>query len=212
MGYLRDDNSLIKGLPKSLSIISPKQPLYNNHKIDKGFVASHVWRKITNSSVGADLSTRDPILNSFVPNMVWLPSQVSKLSDREGTFTQLYLQALSAKIYKNIPVPTPLIPYVDKAWSMVEIPKGIPSQGLPDIGDLSFFEPGKRFLSTRRKRIEIVIQAFEDVAKGKKLEKKVYTTRYGDGISLLPLEEINNRHGELKEYFDAVLAVEHTLP
>ena len=88
MGYLRDDNSLVKSLPKSLQIISPKQFLYQEKKIGNGFVASHVWRKINNSVVDADLASRDPLLNTFIPNLVWLPAQVSKLSDREGDFTQ----------------------------------------------------------------------------------------------------------------------------
>lgn len=114
-GFLRDDNSLIKGLPRSLTVCSTSQSLYHNKRIGNGFVASHVWRKIVGSQFDADLASRDPWLNSFVPNLVWLPSQVSKLSDREGTFTQLYLQALSAKIYKDIEVDPKIKPFVERA-------------------------------------------------------------------------------------------------
>lgn len=204
MGYLRDDNSLIKGLPKSLDIISPNQPLYNGKKIGKGFVASHVWRKINNSSVGAELSTRDPILNSFVPNLVWLPAQVSKLTDREGSFTQLYLQALSAKIFKNLEVPSELNPFVKKAWDMLEIPKGIPSQGLPDVENLSFFSPSKRFNSVRRKKIMEVVEALQALIDGRKLEDKVITKRYGEGLPSLPIEVLVNREKELAEYLNSI--------
>lgn len=211
MGYLRDDNSLVKGLPKSLSIISHGQSLYNNKRIGNGFVASHVWRQINNSSVGTNLSSRDPILNTFVPNLVWLPAQVSKLSDREGTFTQLYLQALSAKIYRDVAVPSELSSFVEKAWSMIDIPSGIPIQGLPNIDDLSFFEPSKRFLIVRRKKIEEVVDALQAISKGQRLEGKVITTRYGKGLPLVSLDEIKNRQIDLSKYLDAVLAVEQSL-
>ena len=204
MGYLRDDNSLIKGLPRSLDIISPNQPLYNGKRIGKGFVASHVWRKINNSAIGAELSTRDPILNSFVPNLVWLPAQVSKLTDREGTFTQLYLQALSAKIYKNLEVPSKLTPFIKKTWDMLEIPKGIPSQGLPEIKDLSFFSPSKQFVSVRRKKIVEVVEALNTIIEGHQLEDKIITTRYGEGLPTLSIDILVDREKELSEYLNYI--------
>ena len=48
-GYFRDDNSLIKNMPKSLSIESPLKDIYNNQRIGRGFVACHVWRLTTNN-------------------------------------------------------------------------------------------------------------------------------------------------------------------
>jgi len=39
------------------------------------FVASHVWRVVDH----AEVKSRLPLLNSFVPNLVWLLVQVSKL-------------------------------------------------------------------------------------------------------------------------------------
>jgi hypothetical protein len=59
------------------------------------FVASHVWREL----VPSGQASRERATYSFVPNLVWLPAQVSKLSDREGSFVQTYLQALSWKIW-----------------------------------------------------------------------------------------------------------------
>ena len=54
---------------------------------------------------GSELSSRDLDTYSFVPNLVWLPTQVAKLTDREGSFAQAYLQALSSKIYNRLQVP-----------------------------------------------------------------------------------------------------------
>jgi hypothetical protein len=42
----------------------------------KGFVASHVWRKLVNGSS----APQHALTNSFIPNLVWLPTQVAKLS------------------------------------------------------------------------------------------------------------------------------------
>jgi hypothetical protein len=50
-----------------------------------------VWREL----VPSGHASRVRETYSFVPNLVWLASQVSKLSDREGSFVQTYLQALS---------------------------------------------------------------------------------------------------------------------
>ena len=86
-GYFRDDNSLLKGAPLSLKIISPLKDLYNRRCIQKGFVASHIWREIDPMHSNKLLTSRDPWTYSFVPNLVWLPAQVSKLTDREGSFT-----------------------------------------------------------------------------------------------------------------------------
>ena len=139
LGYFRDDNSLIKNLPSSLVIKSSgKRQIYHGSYIGKGFVASHIWRELLDSKVGANLSTRDPLTNSFVPNLVWLPRQVSKLTDREGSFTQIYLQALSAKIYREIPVAEPLRKHTEQVWDMLQIPTAIPQQGLPEIDDCGF--------------------------------------------------------------------------
>ena len=204
-GYLRDDNSLVKALPKSLNVISPRQALYSGKRIGTGFVASHVWRQIDGSSVGAQLASRDPVLNTFVPNLVWLPAQVSKLTDREGTFTQLYLQALSAKIYKHLTVPPAISPIVDRAWDMVAVPSGIPEQGLPNTEELSYFEPTTDFYAKRHKKIQDVADAFQQLADSGTIAGKVVTTRYGDGLPSLSEEVV---HARLQEFQNYLLAIE----
>lgn len=90
-GYFRDDNSLLKNIPSSLKITSPLKDLYNGKTMGNGFVASHIWREVDPSQSSDSYAARDPWTYSFVPNLVWLPEQVSKLTDREGSFSQLYL-------------------------------------------------------------------------------------------------------------------------
>ena len=97
-GYLRDDNSLLKATVPSLEISSPRFSTYNRGRAAKGFVASHVWREVDIDGTPL-LASRHPKLYSFVPNVCWLPVQVSKLTDREGGYAQRVLQALSYAIY-----------------------------------------------------------------------------------------------------------------
>lgn len=96
-GYLRDDNSLIKGIPRSLAIRAPSQKHLNGRRMATEFVAAHVWRQCAD---GGTLASRRPLLNSFVPNVVWLPSQIAKLTDIEGSLVQRTLQEMSWALYR----------------------------------------------------------------------------------------------------------------
>ena len=203
-GYFRDDNSLIKDIPSSLKIISPLKDLYHRKCIGKGFVASHIWREVNPLYSEAPLASRDPWTYSFVPNLVWLPVQVSKLTDREGSFAQLYLQAISAKIYRNVPVSHDLKPFVEKVWNRLTINDAIPEHGLPDEKDLSFFEDTPIFTARRLRDIESVLIALQGRLSGESLQKKVDSGRYTEGLNLLPSENLGPLTDDLKEYVNAV--------
>lgn len=203
-GYLRDDNSLVKAIPRAMTIMSARQTLYDGRRIGTGFVAAHVWRQIRNSSIGASLSSRDPWINTFVPNLVWLPTEVAKLSDREGTFTQMYLQALSAKIYRHVDVPDKLRPLVDRVWRMLDVPTGIPEQGLPELEELSFFHAGEEFIRKRRQAINCVVDACRTILSGEPLTAKVVTSRYSQGLASVSRDELSRRVEELTDYLTAI--------
>ena len=173
-GFLRDDNSLIKGLTRSLSVRTPIRGGLHGARMGTEFVASHIWRVIDH----AGLASRHPLLNSFVPNLVWLPSQVSKLSDRESGPVQLALQSISWQIYRHAPVAAHLLEVVKEAWTLVPEPK----QSVDHMPDLNWFEPTDRFRSTRRARLDTVLEALQRLDRGQSLEQKVITTRYGDGL------------------------------
>jgi hypothetical protein len=79
-GLFRDDNSLIKGIPRSLRI-NGVNPRFNDARIGRGFVAAHVFPRLVGSR--RKLSVRDPLTYSFVPNLVWLPSELAKLTDHD---------------------------------------------------------------------------------------------------------------------------------
>jgi hypothetical protein len=150
-GLFRDDNSLVKGLPDSLRIRSPSR-LYDGKRIGNGFVAAHVWRELTTGA----LASRNALTYSFVPNLVWLPTEVAGLTDREGSFVQSYTQALSRKIYRSHAVKPSLAGVVEEAWSLLPEPESIPSQGLPDVETLNFFMPTSAWLARRREKLVAV--------------------------------------------------------
>lgn len=128
------------------------------------------------------LSTRHPYLNSFVPNLVWLPAQVARLTDREGSFVQLYLQALSRKIYRRVPLPPDMKVFTESIWDLLEEPTGIPDSGLPAVEDLNYFEETPEFVKRRTASLRDLLEAVSDLANGKKVQKKLISTRYSDGL------------------------------
>jgi hypothetical protein len=176
-GYLRDDNSLIKSLPRSLTVRGPRGSHIHGSRMGSEFVASHVWRVVRHE----ELASRLPLLNSFVPNLVWLPGQVAKLTDREGGVVQRALQAMAYEIYREAPVAPLLHDVVEEAWAM--IPEPVVDLEPFELADLNWFETTKRFYSTRTTRLLSVIAALDDLDRGSPIGERVVTRRYAAGLS-----------------------------
>jgi|688.fasta_scaffold74603_2 hypothetical protein len=69
-GYFTDDNSLIKSVFQRRSV-RPSGSAYGIGRFKRGLVCCHVWSGTTNN----------PLLFSFIPNLVWLPSSLAPFSD-----------------------------------------------------------------------------------------------------------------------------------
>lgn len=188
-GFFRDDNSLIKSIPRSLTISQSANSLYRGAGVGKGFVASHVWREIRGE---IELAARDPLTYSFVPNVVWLPAQVAKLTDREGSFVQEYLQAISYKIYRKHPVAPPLQGLVDDVWSRLPLSHRIPVQGLPGIEDLNFFDSSNEFVARRRASLAAVRDAADILLQGGRLSRKIISSRFTEGLPSVGVDELTS--------------------
>lgn len=172
-GYFRDDNSLIKGIPRSLPI-SSSFTLYRGRQIGTGFVAAHVWRAIR----APDIAARNPLTYSFVPNLVWLPAQVAGLSDLEGSFVQRFLQRLSLHLYRDAPVAAGHRELVARIWELMPSPAGDAEVPLPPIKRLSFFEPTDAFVRRRVATLRVVATALANGSPA----GRVVSTRYTTGI------------------------------
>jgi hypothetical protein len=192
-GYFRDDNSLIKGIPSALPIVS-RFSEYSGARMGNGFVASHVWRKLADNSIAA----RHPLTYSFIPNLVWLPMQVSKLSDREGSFVQTYLQAVSKKIYRSAPVSAHQKSVVTDAWDLLPDPSGIPSQGLPRIEELNFFSYSDNFMKRRLRKLQEAQQLIAQ-AVCRRPGPEV-SERYNEGLQLMSPEQLEPLNQFLYRY------------
>lgn len=200
-GYLRDDNSLIKSLPRALPVVGPARGGLSGARIGTEFVAAHVWRQVKGSPI---LASRWSELNSFVPNLVWLPGQIAKLTDREGSGVQETLQLMSWQIYREVPVGQPYRDIVEKAWSMLPSPHRKIRD--VDVATLNWFQPSERFYATRALRLRTVVEALFDVEQDVPLSKKVVTTRYGNGLpAVTPAARL-----ALRLYLQSLMPIEHT--
>ena len=172
-GYFRDDNSLVKGLPRSMKIASTLRQ-YAGRQLATGFVACHIWRELRDG----ELASRNALTYSFIPNLVWLPAQVAGLTDREGSFAQQYLQAVSRHIYEGAPVHPDHADLVETAWRLLPEPVGIPDAALPDPAKLNFFVAAPSFFARRVRVVASVAQAMRSGAP----ETKVVSRRFTEGI------------------------------
>lgn len=193
-GVFRDDNSLVKGIPRSLHVDS-RRKVYGGARIDKGFVAAHVWRRLETGSP----STRERLTYSFVPNLVWLPAEVAKLTDREGSFVQAFVQAVAVKTYRDTKLTPAMKKIADPIWEMLPQPKNIPVQALPGPHDLNFFIPTRRWLNRRLQMIKDVVSALE-VAQTGPLSKPIISSRYTLGLPNVERERLRQLHHSLDAY------------
>lgn len=168
-GYLKDDNSLIKGIFGSCPINSPHIGEYQNSYLGNGFVASHIWRKVRESE---KLASTMPQLNTFAPNLVWLPKQISKLTDREKSYAQQLLQSLSYRIYRDENDDS----YSESIWKHLENPK-VGHQ--IDIRNINFFSVSSDWLDKKSKGLlSEMVTVLGEVNGSVRGSKKVKCSKY----------------------------------
>lgn len=198
-GYLRDDNTLIKSLPRALEVDGPRSRKITGAKMGTEFVAAHVWRTVVGTST---LASRIPGLNSFVPNLVWLPSQIAKLTDREGSIVQQTAQAMAWAIYRDAPVDPHLSEIVEGCWERLPEPER-PIAPL-DVMQLNWFRATPRFMATREQRIRSVVGALRCVQNGQSFPGKIVASRYTAGLAALPSDVAEHLASELSGFLPRV--------
>lgn len=192
-GYFRDDNSLIKQIPRSLKIVGTNTT-YDGGKLGKNFVASHIWRNPGSTM----LASADPQLNSFIPNLVWLPRQISKLTDRENSFPQKYLQRLSYSIYHGVKLESEKREFVDGIWNKISVDSSISVDG-DDVRRLNFFHITNDDIEKKIRRLLNNINLIKSPQK----HKKLYCSRYLPSLEKikrskkLELEEVLEKYATI---------------
>lgn len=193
-GYLRDDNSLIKSIPNALMINSPLKIIYSGKK-GSGFTACHIWRKLENQE---KLASRYVKTNSFVPNLVWLPSIISELTDREGSYAQNLLKTISYKIYRNRMVSSKI--NVNEIWDelndpMLELPSYF------NIDCLNYFMADKKWIDRRKNLLNKEIKDIISLIKGEEIKnKKIKCSRYTLTLPSVLKEMEANKKDQFKEW------------
>ena len=170
-GLMRDDNSSIKAIPKSLPIISPWKEM-NGKTLGTGWVASHVWMSMQTRSEHACEWERT---NSFIPNLVWLPSQLSKLTDRDGSYAQQFLKHISHLLYSKIRITNPVLSGI---WSELQDP-GITPVTKFSLDDLNFFDSDAGWIVNKKKKLHQELQSILDLLDDPDAKvKAIYNDRY----------------------------------
>jgi hypothetical protein len=152
-GLRREDNAPVSRLGKSLLVTaSPSAPHLAGKRLGKGWWAAHCWMSLTDG--GPNASTR-PLTNSFVGNLVWLPSAVAKLTDIDGGLFQQEMQAISWSLYRRAPVAAPLRSTVEEIWGLLGEPAGT---GLTteELEQVSFFQATPSFHLKRKAQLDQV--------------------------------------------------------
>jgi hypothetical protein len=201
-GLFRDDNSLIKGIPRSLTVVNRHNQLMHGRKLGTRFVAAHVWRKLT----GGGEAPRNALTYSFLPNLVWLPTQLAKLSDREDGFVQTLLQAISRKVYRGIELSPPLSEFAEAAWALLP-ERAEPAHALPELSNLNFFAFDEAWLHRRVNTLRAVATALASVTDGEVPAHKIVSSRYGSGLAGLDPSAAAALEGSLSRYLSAVSGV-----
>jgi hypothetical protein len=195
-GYLRDDNSIIKKLPLPLLISGPEGSAYQGRKPWRGFTACHIWRDLPSG----ELAGADPWLYSFVPNLIWLPSWLAPLTDRQGSDVQAILQRTSIALFRDVRVHERLSEYSELAWD--ELPPPPPGAVL-SAQRLSKFDPNQSFFTRRLQYLDKFVQGCDDVLAGRPLSRKLICTRYTEALPTLDHAAIRQFRNTIDAYRNA---------
>lgn len=201
-GYLRDDNSIIKKLPLPVRVRANAEHPYADRKPWRGFTACHIWRELPDGKIAGT----DPWLYSFMPNLVWIPSPLSALSDIHESHVQLILQRTSFSLFRAVECAPSVRKYSEYAWGRLPHP---PTTGRTlDVSELALFEVDAAFVARRMAYLNSFISGADEVLQTGRLSRKLISTRYTQGLPLLDPAAIANFRDALASYRNAVADAE----
>lgn len=195
--YLRDDNSIIKKLPLTCLVTAPTDHPFQNRKPWRGFTACHIWRDMPDGT----LAGADPWLYSFMPNLIWLPTWIAPLTDRQSSEVQRTLQRTSFALFRQVAVRDTLRPYADYGWSKLQAP---PPGHVLATEQLAMFDPHEKFFHSRVNYLDKFVAGTDSVLTRGSLSAKLICTRYTIGLPQLDTSAISSFGLAMKDYRDAV--------
>lgn len=176
-GYLKDDNSCIKALCRSYAV-SSIDSLYNDKKLEKEFTACHIWSN----------TTHNKSLNSFIPNLVWLPKELGLLSDRSDDITQSILKRISRHLYKE----EIISPYINSIWDELTEDKVDLKHLEIDKNTLNYFKLTAEIIEKKQLKLCLEIETILGTIEKSKMLKlsKVKSSKYLKSIKNSDTTEI----------------------
>ena len=189
-GLQRNDNGPIgrlkNGLPVRWATAAPTlhvKPLKRGHQ---QWWQAHVWEGMTTNA----------LTNSFVPNLVWLPEAIGRLTDPDvqgakSTLFQEEIKAIAWSLYRHAPVIDPLQDTVEGIWQTIPEPRTTTLEA-DEAALVNWFKPTQSFLAQRAKQHDQVWKAVN----------ALLTDRNLHGIDLTPktyrttLPQMNTRAWE----------------
>lgn len=185
-GLFTDDNSLIKAVPLKRRL-SPEDGPFGAGAISSGLVCCHIWAG----------TTAEPLLFSFIPNLVWLPKSLAPYTDAHNTDTpHLLHESLKVASMRRYQSVSPLIAEerVSQAWRLLPEPDVQSSWGAvhksPQI-ELADADAVWRLAQMRTKKFVRFLQATLEGERPRRFSKR-YHAGVGPGIdsSALPVFDI----------------------
>lgn len=166
-GWLIDDNSDVKDLIRGKKIKGTKQ------KLNKGYIACHIWPN----------TTKIPQLFTFVPNLVWLPSPIARLSDNEESLFSKMLKQFSINHFYNIQCDKKEMHQIaSESWELLF------NQSLHDVININFNQKNllisdldiQRLIRKTSSNITKIIEHVELLLRGKyvNLNERLIHSRY----------------------------------
>ena len=144
---------------------------YENNKLANGFVASHIWRKLNGKDCFASTYEKT---NSFVPNLVWLPKQISKLTDRENSFAQNLLKTISYKIYHE----NNISEFKQDVWDELNNPQ-LKIKTSFSAADLNYFQVSQEWIEKKKRGLITEMNKINKVLlDGEIVDEKVKCSSY----------------------------------
>ncbi|OQZ91492.1 hypothetical protein [Mycolicibacter algericus] len=201
-GYLRDDNSIIKKLPLPLPISGPEGSAYRGRKPWRGFTACHIWRDLPSGK----LAGADPWLYSFVPNLIWLPTWLAPLTDRQGDNTQVVLQRTSIALFRGVELRGPVTGYAEAAWA--KLPSPPPGPGLA-LETLNKFDAVPSYLTRRLNSLDKFVKGCDEILAGHQIKQKLVCTRYTEELPKLDRRNVKQFRDTMEDYRQACAAALH---
>lgn len=203
-GYLRDDNSRVKNLVtyhgSVLTVGSSQNPAMVDAGLAGGYTACHVW------------PDTHPERNTFVANLVWLPTVISRLSDTQGGqgfASHAFLQALAHSLYSHVESHPAVASTAERVWGALGTPAiaGLPP--LPDERELNWFRVTTGWVEARHRELASMVAALRRHAAGEELHlpgERLASgmSRYLSQLHRIPPAVAAERAAALGDYYERV--------